>query len=313
MLHSDDALHQAGTEEAFFEAWWFGFQVPDRLLSVYAYPWFRPNLGLAGGGVLAWDERGSLPWSMLHNDYAWSRAYPDTGRMVQGNVLDTPQGVLIECLAPAERYRVRYEREALGFDVTFEAIGPATSTAATTAEEGIFKGHVDQPGHYHGHVHIGEESVAVDCYGVRDRSWGPRRDDATGMHVGYYHATASARDAFLIVTHADLDDDNRSSLISGYLIRDGEHAPLATGEARVTRNADLSPATCLIEAEDVRGRRLRAVGTSLNYAALQLQPGMFNWSSMAKWEFNEVVCHGELQDTWHPDRYRAFVRGRIQR
>lgn len=309
MLHPDDNLHPAGHDEAFFEAWWFGFQVPDRLISVYAYPWFRPNLGIAGGGVLAWDGRGSLPWTMLHNDYAWSRVTRDPAVMMRGDEADTPQGIRINCLAPAERYRVRYERPALAFDVTFEATGPASSTSATAAEQDIFKGHVDQPGHYRGRLRIGDEWLEVDCHGVRDRSWGPRRDDATTMHVGYYHATASDRDAFLIVTHADADDDG-SSLISGYLIRDGEQAPLVTGGARVTRNGDLSPASCVIEAVDAKGRKLTASGTSRNYAAIQLQPGMFNWSSLAEWRFDDVTCFGELQDTWHPDRYRAFARAR---
>jgi len=308
MLHIDDRLHSPGNEQDWFEAYWFGFYVPARKLSVYIYPWFRPNLGTWGGGVLAWDDRGQTAWTMLHCDYAWGRPFEGEASMINGEGISTPQGVRIDCLEPAKRYRIRYDRPALGFDIEFEASGPANQIAATTAEENIFKGHIDQPGHYSGQLRVGSDMLDVDCYCVRDRSWGPRRDDFADMHVGYYHATASAQDAFLLVTHFG-DEPDRSSLLSGYLIRDGRHAKLTEGWAQLMRNIDHSPASCLVEATDEFGRKLVARGVANNHIALQLQPGMFNWSSLAEWQFDDVTAYGELQDTWHPDKYRAFARG----
>jgi len=305
----DEVLHPAGVGDDWFESWWFAFYVPERGLTVYIYPWFRPNLGLAGGGVIAWDGRGVEPWSILHNDYAWSLRFAGADSLLDGDAIVTPQGIRIDCLAPAERYRIRYDKPALAFDVVFEATGPASMVNALTADADIFKGHIDQPGRYHGWVRVGEERIAVDCHCVRDRSWGPRRDDLVDMHIGYYHATASAQDAFLLVTHVG-DDADASSLISGYLIRDGVQAPLAEGSARVTRNADLSPGHCVIEAVDREGRRLEAKGRGLSQVALHVQPGMFNWSSLAEWRFGGVSAYGELQDTWHPDKLRAFIRQR---
>jgi|TARA_R100000501_G_scaffold10060_2_gene19886 hypothetical protein len=308
LLQADDRLHPVGSEQDWFEAYWFGFNIPDRHLSVYVYPWFRPNMGLWGGGVLAWDDRGSSAATMLYHEYAWARPFDGEDAMIEGTTIATPQGVTIDCLEPAEKYRVRYDRPALAFDVMFTATGPANQTAATTGEENVFKGHIDQPGRYTGWVRIGDETLEVDCHCLRDRSWGPRTDDNYDMHIGYYHATASAEDAFLMVTHASPDADN-SALISGYLIRNGQHSPLAEGKARVARNDDHSPATCTIEAKDELGRELRAEGNGINRAGLQLQPGMFNWSSLAEWRFDGCTAYGELQDTWHPDKYRKFVRG----
>ncbi|SNS15723.1 hypothetical protein SAMN06295912_10232 [Sphingomonas laterariae] len=309
MLRAEDRMHEPGADESWFESWWFAFYVPERRTTVYVYPWFRPNLGLCGGGVFAWDDRGSLPWTMLHHDYGWSRRYDGEAAMLDGARLTTPQGVMIDVIESGHRYRIRYDTPALAFDVEFAATADVVATSATTADPGVFKGHIDQPGRYRGWVRVGDERLDVDCHCVRDRSWGPRRDDMTDMHIGYFHATASARDAFLIVTHGGADTE-RFTMLSGYLIRDGIHAPLVEGTARMVRGDDLSPAACIVEARDAQGREFVATGHSITRMAVQVQPGMFNWSSFAEWQWDDVKGHGELQDTWHPDGYRAFARQR---
>ena len=308
MLHEDDRLHDAGTDDAFFEAYWFAFYVPEQRLTVYAYPWFRPNLGTYGGGVLAWDDRGNKPWTIVHHDYSWARRFDGEASMVDGTTISTPQGVIIDCLSANEAYRIRYDNPALAFDVTYTATGAGSQTAASTGEQDIFKGHIDQPGRYVGKVRVADTWYDVDCHCVRDRSWGPRPDNATGMHVGYYHATAGAQDAFLMVGH-EHGNANEFDLLPGYLIRDGEQSRLVEARATITRSEELSPATCRIDAKDELGRTLVAEGESIAAVALQQQPGMFNWSSLATWRFNGIEAHGELQDTWHPDKYRAFARG----
>ena len=309
MLHDDDRLHPSGSDDSWFESWWFAFYVPERRLSVYVYPWFRPNLGICGGGVFAWDDGGSLPWTMTHHDYAWSRRFDGAATMLEGARLTMPQGVVIDVVESGQAYRIRYDHPALAFDVHFAATATVSATAASTADTGIFKGHIDQPGHYTGWVRVNGETLTVDCHCVRDRSWGPRRDDLTAMHIGYFHATASAQDAFLMVGHAG-DDPEHFTLLSGYLIRDGVHAVLAEGEARISRADDLSPATCVLRAADVQGRQVEAQGRRLTAVAVQVQPGMFNWSSFAEWRFGDATAYGELQDTWHPDGYRAFAQAR---
>ena len=68
-LHPDDALfHPAGDDPWAYESYWFSFFVPERKLMVYVYPWFRPSLGIAAGGVSAWDHTGAEPWNIVHSD-----------------------------------------------------------------------------------------------------------------------------------------------------------------------------------------------------------------------------------------------------
>lgn len=308
-VRAEDRLHTPTADDSWYESYWFAFYVPERGIMVYAYPWFRTALGVYGGGVIAWDGDGTAPWTVLHYDYSWARRFDGPDSVINGNTIDTPQGIRIDCLPREHHYRVRYEHPALGFDVTFEPAGEANIMSASTAESGIFSSHVDQPGHYKGELRVGTERLDVDCFLIRDRSWGPRRDDVRDMHVGYFYATASSTDAFLFVGHGGEDLD-RFEMISGYLIRDGVRAPLASATARITRNAQHAPASCVVSGRDALQRELEAKGTAVTYAGLQQQPGMFSWTSLARWNFSNLNTHGELQESWHPDRYRRFVRGK---
>jgi hypothetical protein len=307
MLELHDGLHPHDGDPAWFEAFWFAFIVPEIELTVYVYPWFRAAMGLWGGGVLAWDGKGQTAWTMLHNDYRWAEPLGDPDGLAAGDTLNLPQGVRIDCLKPGTEFRVRYEHPALALDVTFAGAREINVNTREVGTSKLYAGHIDQPGHYTGRVRVGEHWHDVDCHWIRDRSWGPRRNDNFGMHVGYYHASADADNAFLVVTDSSAAHD-RSTLITGYLVRDSVQAALTTGNAAIERLADGSPASCIITATDALGREVRATGESLTKFAYQLQPGMFNWSSLARWQFGGLTAHGELQDTWHPDKYRQFIR-----
>lgn len=308
-VRAEDQLHPPTADDSWYESYWFAFYVPERNIMVYAYPWFRTALGVYGGGVMAWDTAGHAPWTILHNDYAWARRFAGPDSILEGGSIITPQGIRIDCLEERHHYRIRYAHPRLAFDVTFTPAGDANIMAATTAEEGVFASHVDQPGHYAGTLRVGDTWLPVDCFLIRDRSWGPRRDDKKDMHIGYFYATASNSDAFLMVGHGreTLEDFD---LISGYLIRDGVRFPLASASANIARNDLHAPKRCTIQAEDEMGRTLVAEGEAITFAGLQQQPGMFTWTSLARWRFSDIETYGELQESWHPDRYRSFVRER---
>ena len=80
------------------------------------------------------------------------------------------------------------------------------------------------------------EKIAVDSYGFRDRSWGPRSQfgvrasTVAGQRGGYSYATASANDAFHTIT---MDFGQGCISIHGYLVRDGEWAKLASAHRDV--------------------------------------------------------------------------------
>jgi hypothetical protein len=304
-----DGFHAPGSDLWWFEAFWFSFFIPERQLMVYIYPWFRANMGLAGGGVVAWDAGAYEPWNIVHNDYAWHLSLGDPTTHVSGATLALPQGIIIDTLEPDTRYRVRYDHELLSIDIVFTASQPANVVTRALGASQLFAGRIDQCGKVEGHIILRGERLAVNCYSMRDRSWGVRQPNNVGMHVGYFHATFSAGEAFLVVSDAARAKGDAAPIVNGYLLRDGTWAALAEGSARLGRDADGRPLRCTIDATDELGRTMHAVGTSSTWFAYQPYPGMFNWSCLADWSADGRSGIGELQDTWYPDDWRRFHEG----
>ena len=314
-LHPDDALHTPPDDIWAFESYWFSFFIPERKLMVYVYPWFRPTLGVAGGGVLAWDDSANTPWNIVHCDYEFQTAAKAPETWFQGATLTLPQRITIKVLEPLKQYAISYRHRDLSFDVTFTAIHEANIATNSIGGSQLFAGHIDQCGKVVGEITIAGETLPVDCLSMRDRSWGTRRADNLDMNIGYFHATASEKDAFLVVAnHAAAgpnSNDENAPIVTGYLMQDGVIHPLKNGTATLIRSADGAPTGCELQATDAAGRTLTASGEAMNWFAFQPFSGMFNWSSLANWRFNGQTCVGEFQNTWHPDRWRAFYRRRM--
>ena len=235
VLHEHDSMfHPAGDDPWAYESWWFSFFVPERQLMVYVYPWFRPNLRIAGGGVLAWDDGGSDPWTIVHCDYAWHLPCPPAGEMINGTTLTMPQGVRITVREPLMKFDVSYSHPRLSLDVRFEAIHSANIATRPIGNTQLFGGRIDQCGRITGELVVNGDKLAVDCLSIRDRSWGARRDDNRDMNIGYFHATASSRtrSSSSRITPRRSRARRRTldaPIVTGYLIKGGEYQALSRG------------------------------------------------------------------------------------
>ncbi len=167
-----DAFHRPTTDDPWWqETAWFTLMVPERSLSCYVYPWVKANQGILGGGVMVWDDRGRHPWDALHWDYQWTYPYPELGDLRD---ITFPTGIRMQCLEPLTKYRVTYDHPRCSIDVTFDAILPAHVLGEDDDTSGTFSGHLDQQGHVTGAITLDGERLDVDCYAMRDRSWGRR-------------------------------------------------------------------------------------------------------------------------------------------
>jgi hypothetical protein len=183
--------------------------------------------------------------------------------------------VRITCLEPLSNYRIRYADEgALELDLCFEAVMAPNPHPVGVAP--FLKGtHFDQAGRVTGEMVLNGERIPVDCYAVRDRSWGPRpqgrpkRRAPAGVGVqtgaagvGYCHGTASPDNAFLVYSIPTVADD---PVVCGYLIRDGAYAHVLSGRRAVTVHPETGWVTRLeVDATDDAGRRLVAVGDAVS-------------------------------------------------
>lgn len=303
----DDNFHRPTNDDPWWqETSWFTVIVPERKLTCYVYPWVRANQSLFGGGVIAWDDSGRLPHHALHWDYAWNHPYPELGDLRN---VTFPNGLHIECLEPLTRYHITYDHPSLALDVTFDALVEPHVAGGDddSAGSGAFRAHLDQQGHVVGRIAVGGEEHAVDCYTMRDRSWG-RRVPIPGLHTGYDLAT-SAEEAFVVLSMPDVDG---SPIVPGfgYLWREGESATWAEG-TRVLEWRDGWPTRLIIKGKDTLGRSVEGVGECINHMCWANIPTMLNYVSTLDFHFEGggvAQQWGELQEVFEVERYRSWWR-----
>jgi len=287
----DDDFHAAESDHWWTETCWFSFFVPERDLMAYLYCWNRPNIACSGGGVLVWDGSGEAPWELPYFDYQWNLP-PAKGDMRD---MVWPNGVGVRCVQPLQRYAVQYAKpDRIDIDLDFQGImDPCLSGA-----------HIDQVGHVTGQMTLNGERSEIDCFAMRDRSWGPRSDlQGMGVRVGYCYGTASPQTGFLLFTDIDDTRDDMQDRY-GYVIRDGERCDLVRAVRKVERSAG-RPTHIRIEGEDALGRAVEILGDCRNRVAFAPYPGMFCWLSLTRWELFGEVGWGENQDVWPPGSWRA--------
>ena len=307
--HRDDEFHAPTSDDPYWaETCWFTFTVPERRLSGQLYPFFQPNQGVHSAAAYLWDDTGSSPADALYARQFWHLPIPD--RPLSDIVL--PNGIAYRCVEPLRRYEIAYDDPDTGatggvhLQLTFTAIARPNYLGDS---------HLDQPGRYVGTITRDGEELAVDAFGFRDRSWGPRSQFGPGIHGtqaaagGYSYATASEADAFHAVT---MDFGGGAVAIHGYLLRRGEWSALATGTREVTSRDPVTgyPRTVRIQLTDRSGRSLQADGRCLNSLGFFLNPNLFTVNCLTEWSFDGLTAFGEDHDNWSASGIRDFLRAR---
>jgi hypothetical protein len=283
-----DGFHPVTSDdEAWIETVWFPFWIPERGLTVYPRVVFQPNSGQYRGSVAVWSGADELLY-----EAPLAGQFSQWAELGDLRDLSLPGGLRFECLRPGERYRVRYEQPECAFDIDFSALGPPAYPDPGDSP-GMFAGHLDQHGRVTGSVQLAGESLSVDCWTVRDRSWGPRvvRND---LRLGNAHATG-AEQAFF--AYLQQDEAGRERVRGGTHWVGGEERTLVAGE-RTTTWQDGWPASLRIEATDSRGDRLCAEGRCLNRRAVVANPELYAVLNLVSWEVDGARLWGENHDVW---------------
>ena len=307
---ADDDFHPPTTDDPFWtETCWFTFTVPERRLSGQLYPFFRRNQGVMAAGVYVWDDTGHELWNCRYAKNFWHLPIPDAPL----TDIEMPNGMHYRPVEPLQRYELRFDdpdADDLHIDLAFDAVARPNLLGTS---------HLDQPGRYTGTMTLDGDQFAVDSYGFRDRSWGPRSQFGDSLHGatngGYSYATASPTDGFHAITMNYSGDPTSADGcigIHGYLIRDGKWGKL-TGARRevVERDADTGfPRRVHLDITDELGRELHAEGRCLNQLAFPINPNLFTVNCLTEWTFDGLSAHGEDHDNWSAASIRRFNRAR---
>ncbi len=299
----DDSFHIDVMSDRWWETEtaWFAFCNPERKLGGWLYSMFRPNIGTVAGGCWIWDDTAHLPWEVPYSANYTALRMPKDQDLTD---ITLPTGVRIKALEPLTRYQLGFEDEdRLKVDLTFDAVMPARPLRKGDSS---FKNlnHFDQFGRVTGSLTLHGEHIPIDCYAIRDRSWGPRPEHRPGKSA-YVTGIASPDDAFLAVTKWN---DEANSVAYGFMIRDGKIGDLQSGRRIVERCPERGWVTKItIEAVDEFGRDLLAVGERISGIIIN-RHSFIDSNGLIAWTINGKTGHGEDQDMWPVHRWSAFRR-----
>lgn len=301
----DDNFHALSDDWWETETAWFSFNVPERKMGGWFYGYIRPNIGISGGGFFVWDDTASTTWEIPYYKYNFAQPLPKERDLRN---FEFPESYKIKMLRPLDRYELSYrDRKAVSIDVVHEAIMPPHPFRHGSPPFDKTP-HFDQSGRIVGEMTLLGERIPIDCYSVRDRSWGPRIDHRSGR-IGYSFATAGPRSSFCLFSRCtEAAPDGLEPVNHGYLLRDGRKAQIVKGWRRVERDRDRNWITRLeIDAEDEDGRSLLADGRVVSRLMLPTARGISCYSLLS-WTLNGAQAWGEDQDVWRNDQWSNAQR-----
>ncbi len=284
------------------ESVWFSVSIPERRIHGMIQYYFRPNMGMLNGGPALWDTENRFQWNCLHYQWSHLQAMPEGAQKFDMKARNSLSCKVIE---PLQRYKIDYDRDGFQVDLTWEAIGPCHELVTGDAgQKATAKFHIEQPGRMTGIIRRHGEEFPVDCFSMRDTSYGAR--DYESLAIGGYFWGISADSSFhaLCMGHG-----THAECIGGYIMKDGEMSSLVSGRREVIEWGEHAPAKVVFEGTDKLGRTMKATG--------KIDPGLIftgytdhtvHWS-LAEWDWDGVTHWGDNQEFSPDERFRLIARG----
>jgi hypothetical protein len=289
------------------ESVWFSLSIPERHLHGLIQYYFRPNMGMLNGGPVLWDPSGTTQWNCLHYHWDHLQAMPESAEKFAMRARNSLSCTVIE---PLTRYAITYDNDGLTMDLQWEALGPIHELRTGDAgQAATAKFHIEQPGRMRGTVAIEGVQHAIDCYSMRDTSFGVR-DYASLASGGYFWGIAEGS-AFHAIAMGDGTNGEAQKVIGGFILKDGEMASLASGTRHILEFGRHGPKRVLFEGTDTLGRTISSIG--------EIDEGLIFtgytdhsvvWS-LVGWDWNGVRHWGDNQEFCSVPRFRKIARGEI--
>lgn len=286
------------------ESVWFSFSVPGRRLHGAIQYYFRPNMRMLNGGPMMWDASGTNVWDCLYYNWSHLQALPPGAQKFD---MTANNSLSVRVLEPLTRYAIRYDHEDFALDLEWRAIAPMHELrSADPGQKATAKFHMEQPGRMTGTVRRDGEHVAIDCFSMRDTSYGPR-DYASTASGGYFWGIADGS-AFHAIAKGEGAEQN---VIGGFLWRGGQMASLSSGTRRVLEYGRYGPRRVAFDATDTLGRSVSAVGNiDEGLVFTGYSDHTVVWS-LCEWDVDGVVHWGDNQEFCPALRFRRIARGDI--
>ncbi len=298
---NDDFLHPPVNDDRYWtETVWFCANVPERKLALSFYMQFRTNMGIVCPSLWIWGPDAENVWEIPYQRTLWYEAMP---KDIDVTNFKLASGFEIERLSPMDSYRLRYsDGDRVSVDLVYKGLSPAVPYGVANGY-----GHLDQYGRVTGEIVLDGETIAVDCFDMRDRTWSPRRETSQRARVGYAYGAASATDGFQVATKWDEASDEDRLMLGFFLTPQGNRL-IKHGTREVARDAEGRPTEVILRLYDETGVEQVIRGVIENRFAQPSNPYLC-WMCLVRWTMpSGAVAWGQDQDTWAPAKFRDLRR-----
>ena len=299
----DDGFHAhlRGDDWWFTETAWFSFHHRERRLGGWLYTLARHNIGTISGGAWVWDDTAHLPWEVPYSANLTALRLPPELDLRDATL---PNGVSVRAEIPTMAYRLGYDDpDRFSADLCFEAVvapRPLTAGGSTFGRSA----HFDQIGRVTGQIQLNGEDIDIDCWSMRDRTWGRRPEDRP-RQAAYVTGAGDDGSGFLAVTNTR---DGVDRVAYGFVQHGDAQASLVGGERSVLRSPDGWISEIRIDAVDATGERFVASGSPVSRIVIN-RHSFIDINSLIRWEIEGVgEWWGEDQDMWPTHRFAAAKR-----
>jgi hypothetical protein len=302
-LPQADRFGDSGDDNPYWnESVWFSFTEPASRTHGFVQYYFRPNMGMLNGGPVMWDPSGTFQWNCLYYNWSHLQALPPGAEKFN---MTARNSLSVRVLEPLERYEIRYDNEGFVMDLEWRAIGPIHELGtADSGQQATARFHLEQPGRMRGTVTRDGEQIAIDCYSMRDTSFGPREYESLASG-GYFWGIAEGSSFHAIA----MGEGGEQRVIGGFIFRDGKMSSLASGTRRVTEYGAYGPRRVLFEAVDELGRSIRAVGRVDDGLIFTGYTDHTVVWSLVEWDTGGLTHWGDNQEFCPAVRFRQVARG----
>lgn len=332
----DDTYHRLSDDPFETETTWWSLNVAERRIGSWLHAAYHPNRGTVHWRVFVWDPRGADPGRL-----AYYKSSPDNEMPGDADLRDITfpnGGFSVKMLDPLMNYEVSYRDDDASFEIAFEHRSVHPPHRFTPGEApAMHNPHLDQLGHITGEMLLHGERIPIDCYSVRDRTWGPRggrhsqsqkaeyvrgqyrvsdpggprwreieRERGRGRIQYIFGHTDATRGFLSFVRPQDGDKAGWSPMNMGWLLKDGQFERLDKTKSRMRNFRDPNTgwsAHMQVELADVTGRTMEAEGFSVSHMC----EGATGTNALMRWEYDGQIGWGEDQDGWRLDHFTKMM------
>ncbi len=301
---ADRFFDDPGDNPYWNESAWFSFSIPEQRRHGFIQYYFRPNMGMLNGGPVMWDPSGTCSWNCLYYNWSHLQALPPGAQKFD---LTANNSLSVKLLVPLAHYAIAYDNEDFRMDLEWRAIGPVHELKSSDpGQRATQKFHIEQPGRISGTIWRDGETMPIDCFSMRDASYGPR-DYSSTASGGYFWGIAEGS-AFHAIAKGE---GSEQTVIGGFIWRDGQLASLVSGRRRVEAYGRYGPRRVVFDAEDALGRSIHATGSvdeGLIFTGYTDHTVVW---SLVEWQWDGATHWGDNQEFCPSLRFRRIARGDI--